>query len=204
MAHNAGRAAFAFGTAGSASGRPDRPACPLDSPDTGVSEVSRLYRAAAAAVVTLGLAACSSSASKPVQHTPPPPTYPASAAPSAGGAAGGASGVTVCIKPYLKAQCGSNEQAEPTSITLSQDGTINLGSITWTGWGTATATGTGLVYSNDCKPSCTAGAQSKTQVTITLTTLQKWQAGQAYDDMSVTGIPEPYTAQYSAFSGLVP
>jgi hypothetical protein len=164
--------------------------------------VSRLYLAAAAAVVTLGLAACSSSASKPVQHTPPPPTYPASSAPSA--PAAGASGVTVCIKPYLKAQCSSNEQAEPQTITLSQDGTINLGSITWAGWGTATATGTGLVYSDSCKPSCTQGAQSKTQVTITLTTLQKWQAGQAYDDMSVSGIPEPYTAQYSAFSGLVP
>jgi hypothetical protein len=165
--------------------------------------MNRFHLQAAAAALVLGLAACggvSTTSSPSASHPPAPGAASATAGPSAAPA----SAVTVCTVPYAASTCASNEKSQPQSISLSGDGSINLGSITWSGWGSATATGHGTAYINSCQPSCAQGTQSRVPVTVTVTSLQPWNTGQAYDDMSITGLPQSYQSALGSLTGLAP
>jgi hypothetical protein len=58
--------------------------------------------------------------------------------------------------PYVS-DCGKLVQY-PKALTLAcGDGNYGLAKLSWTHWGEATTTATGVAQANDCKPNCAAG-----------------------------------------------
>lgn len=97
---------------------------------------------------------------------------------------------------------GAQLKALPTSLTPSGDGTLYITKITWRGWGTGNATGTGTAHANNCKPSCAQGTFAAYPATITLSDPRRWQDKQVYshETISISAIPERVTFT----TGLVP
>jgi len=161
--------------------------------------------AAAAAVAALAVAGCnplssassggstpsSSPATVTVTASAPPPTSPAPATSSAAPAAD----VTVCYSPVIPCNA-SIMKSEPTTLLLSGDGSIFASGVTWSGWGAATAQGTGTLRVNDCTPNCAAGKLSSYSATITVTGLKPFGGGQAYSSMTVSAPSDSFNETY--------
>lgn len=109
-------------------------------------------------------APASSAPASPVPASSAPASpVPASSAPAAGSS--GASGPVVydCTNPSAR------PGTRPSSITLScGDGSDGLQDLTWSAWGSATATATGDFYENTCVPNCAEGKNEDYQVKVTL------------------------------------
>lgn len=93
-------------------------------------------------------------------------------------------------------------KVRPTVITASGDGSLYVTAITWRGWGTGDAAGTGTAHADNCKPNCAQGTFREDPATITLTGPKLWRDDMAYsrETISVPAIHDQVT-----FSrGLVP
>ncbi len=77
--------------------------------------------------------------------------------------------------------------AQPKSVTLAcADGNYGLVALRWHGWGKATATATGKVSANDCKPYCAAGHFHSYPVSVTVTKLGKCGSARTYARLTIT------------------
>src|SRR5215468_10785970 len=66
----------------------------------------------------------------------------------------------------------------PEEIVLAcGDGNFSLEGLRWRQWGAATATATGVVHENDCKPYCAAGHFHDFRVTAAATALTTCKTG---------------------------
>jgi len=66
--------------------------------------------------------------------------------------------------------CTTHKAVAPKTWTLAcGDGNFWLSGVSWQGWGSAKATGTGMAHANDCTPNCAAGHFHTKQVVVTLT-----------------------------------
>jgi len=162
--------------------------------------------AAAAAVAVLAVAGCNplssagSGASSPatapatVTVTASPSPATSRAAPVTSSAAPAAD-VKVCYSPVIPCNA-SIMKSEPASLLLSGDGSIFVSGVTWSGWGAATAQGSGTLRVDNCTPNCAAGKLSSYPATITVTGLEPFGAGQAYSSMTVSAPSDSYDETY--------
>lgn len=94
-------------------------------------------------------------------------------------------------------------RTEPATILLSGDSSVFVRGLTWTGWGSATAQGTGTMERDNCTPSCAQGTLSPYQATISLSDLTSYgSAKQAYATM-VVAAPSASNGSYN-YQHLVP
>ena len=108
--------------------------------------------------------------SSTVATTPLQPTSPSSATTAP------AMVVTVCQTPAVS--CAPSEmQTEPTQMGANADGNRTVQGITWSGWESATATGTGTMGVDNCDPNCAAGAYTYYPATVTLSGLTLYGSG---------------------------
>jgi hypothetical protein len=96
---------------------------------------------------------------------------------------------------------GVTPKHEPSSLLMSGDGSLYAQHITWTGWGTARATGQGTAEVNDCTPYCAAGTYHAYPVTITLTKPEPWHRDMVYGRAAYS---IPALALSETFSGVLP
>jgi hypothetical protein len=128
-----------------------------------------------------------------VERPRPPPVAPPS--------------VTVCTSPALTCTGAesTNLRTEPMQIVTSADGSIYLKEISWSGWGSATATGTGTLEINNCKPNCATGAYTGYPATVTLSSLAAYDTiKKAYSTMVISAPTAPIKQTQSFSYGLVP
>lgn len=81
--------------------------------------------------------------------------------------------ITVCQDPAVSCD-GAEMQTEPTQMTPNADGNRTVHGITWSGWGSATATGTGTMGVNNCDPNCANGTYAYYPATVTLSGLTRY------------------------------
>jgi hypothetical protein len=86
----------------------------------------------------------------------------------------------VCTAPTNGCTGDAEMKARPASMTLSGDGSLYVKDISWTGWGTATATGHGTAEADDCDPNCAQGTYSPHPASLVLTSPRPWRGGLAY------------------------
>jgi hypothetical protein len=97
---------------------------------------------------------------------------------------------------------GVTPKFEPAGLLMSGDGSLYAKDVTWSGWGTATATGRGVAEANNCQPDCAEGMLSAHPVTIVLTRPVRWHADMVYSRASVSIPSLHYHETWS--TGLVP
>jgi Protein kinase domain len=150
------------------------------------------------------------SASTSSAPAPSAPAPSAAASPSAASqsppAAVPLSQFQVCTFPADTCNSGNPTamKTEPAQIVTTGDGSGFLKGLTWSGWGTATAQGAGLLEIDNCVPNCAQGTFTGYQATVTLSGLTPYGDGdEAYADMTIIapGSPAP---QESFSTGLVP
>ncbi len=97
---------------------------------------------------------------------------------------------------------GAAMATEPTMMAFSADGSLYVKDVTWQGWGTGRAVGTGIAEADNCQPNCAQGTYSKHPATITLTDPEPWHGKFAYscETESVPAIGWHYAFTH----GLVP
>jgi hypothetical protein len=84
------------------------------------------------------------------------------------------------------------------------DGSGYIKDLTWTGWGTAAATGTGTLEADNCNPNCEQGHDTAYSATVTLTHLVPYGNGeQAYSVMAISAPGAPSRSETFS-TGLVP
>jgi len=129
------------------------------------------------------LAACSAQASTPARAAVPSGRY------------------RVCQS--LAGVCtGMTPKYEPAELLMSGDGSLYAKDLTWSGWGTATATGQGVAEANNCQPDCAKGKLGAHPVTIVLSRPVRWHADMVYSRVSFS-IPSLHDHEtWSA--GLIP
>ena len=156
---------------------------PASRPATSSAPASGQARTSSAPASTTAAPASSGGST-----TPPPPT-----------------GTTVCTTPAVgcTGYAAASLRTEPSIITSSADGAVYIKDLTWTGWGTATAKGTGTMEADNCKPNCAEGHDTAYPATVTVTRPRPYGDGlQAY---SVIAVNSPATPPGLTFStGLVP
>jgi hypothetical protein len=128
--------------------------------------MTRAVLAAGAGSLMIALAACGQSGHNAADTTAasdtprPTPTAASSPAPTPVASASSASSGSATIVDRsieIYANCTS-PSFEPTAITVTcADGGWSLTDLRWTSWTSASATGSGTLVYNDCKPSCAAG-----------------------------------------------
>jgi hypothetical protein len=91
---------------------------------------------------------------------------------------------------------------EPAELFMSGDGTLDAKNLTWSGWGTATATGHGIAEANNCQPDCAEGTFSAHPVTIVLSGPVRWHADMVYSRASFS-IPSLHDYETRS-TGLIP
>jgi serine/threonine protein kinase len=162
----------------------------------------------------------------PTHHAPassappasqPPSSAPAGSAPTQSAAASPSSGpgtpagatlalFRVCTFPADTCNSGNPTamKTEPAQIVTSGDGSGFVKGLTWSGWGTAVALGSGLLEIDNCIPDCAQGTFTGYPATVTLSGLTPYGSGaEAYANMTITapGSPAPHE---SFDTGLVP
>ena len=157
----------------------------------------------------------------PAGASSPPPTPSPSPSPSASGPSSSpsppstspATSLTqfqVCTSPVIPCNSyggSSRMKTEPTQIVTTADGSGYVKNLTWSGWGSATATGTGTLEIDNCNPNCAQGTFTGYPATVTLSGLTGFGQGeQAYSVMVVSApsAPGPASAPESFTKGLVP
>lgn len=91
---------------------------------------------------------------------------------------------------------------EPAELLMSGDGTLYAKGLTWSGWGTATATGHGIAEAKSCQPDCAKGTLRAHPVTIVLSRPVRWHADMVYGRASFS-IPSLHDYQTWG-TGLIP
>jgi hypothetical protein len=124
-----------------------------------------------------------------------------------GHAAASASGATpsrqYLVCDSLAGICtGVTPKYEPAALLMSGDGSLYAKDVTWSGWGTATATGHGVAEANNCQPDCAEGKVTAHPVTIVLSRPVQWHADMVYS-RALFSIPALHDHQTSA-AGLIP
>jgi len=139
----------------------------------------------------------SPSPSGPSSSPPPPPTSPATSLTQ----------FKVCISPAIGCTSYgglSRMKTEPTQIVTTGDSSGYVKNLTWSGWGSASARGTGILELNNCNPNCARGTFTGYPATVTLSGLTGYGHGQrAYSIMVVSAPSAPGPAR-SFTTGLVP
>jgi hypothetical protein len=79
---------------------------------------------------------------------------------------------------------GVTPKHEPAELLMSGDGSLFAKDLTWSAWGTATATGHGIAEANNCQPDCAEGTLSAHTVTIVLSRPVRWHADMVYSRAS--------------------
>ena len=112
----------------------------------------------------------------------------------------------VCVEPAIGCSASNgvqSMQAKPSQVVISADGSGAVKNIAWSDWGTATATGAGILEVDNCNPNCATGTYKGYPARVTLTGLSAFVNGKkAYASMVVSAPASPY-GNY-AFNGLVP
>jgi hypothetical protein len=93
-----------------------------------------------------------------------------------------------CSPPYATAwisNCGPLASAPRTLILACADANYSLASLTWHGWGRATATASGKARANDCTPNCAAGHFHSYPVTVTATQLRACGQARYYARLTI-------------------
>lgn len=155
-------------------------------------------RLTAAGTLMIVFAGCSVASPKPaptvtVTQSQPPPAATSSAPPSATSSAPSsapASDVSVCVTPAVT--CKGQLKSEPAQIIVSGDGSAYIASLTWTGWGLSSATGSGTLKVDNCKPNCAQGSYTGYQATVDLSDLTGHGGGAAYAVMTVAAPGSPF------------
>jgi hypothetical protein len=111
------------------------------------------------------LAACSAQASTPARAVVP-------------------SGRFLVCQSLAGVCTGVTPKYEPAELLMSGDGSLYAKDLTWSGWGTATATGRGIAEANNCQPDCAKGTLSAHPVTIVLSRPVRWHADMVYSRVS--------------------
>jgi hypothetical protein len=163
-----------------------------------------LLTGAALAVAGVLIAGCTSqdsSSSVSAQGTstasaaPSPPASPAAGATTPAGSAPAGSSSDESVPGVI--DCGtslSRLDVRPASLLLvCSDGTAGLQNVTWSHWGhnittggpgqvvpSATATGTGEFFLNDCNPNCAQGHDQTYPVRVTLSVVYSSPYGGTY------------------------
>jgi hypothetical protein len=93
-------------------------------------------------------------------------------------------------------------KTRPALITPSGDGSLYVTGITWRGWDTSTAIGTGTAHANNCTPNCAQGTFANHPATITLTSPRYWHGDMAYtrETVHIPAIHDRFTLR----TGLLP
>ena len=105
---------------------------------------------------------------------------------------------TVCTNPAVGCSSSTEMVTEPSTLTLSADGSSIMTGISWSGWATATAVGTGTLNVNDCTPDCVSGTSHPYSATVTLTNPEVYGSGlEGYADMSVKASDSSYDQTFS-------
>ncbi len=126
---------------------------------------------------------------------------PGASAPPATSAPPAAAGFTVCITPVVT--CSGEMRTEPVQIIVSGDGTAFVSGLTWAGWGSATATGTGTLKLDNCNPNCAQGSLTGYPATVTLSDPTAYGSShQGYAAMSVSAPSSSFGTR--TYSGLIP
>jgi hypothetical protein len=78
-------------------------------------------------------------------------------------------------------------RTEPSQILTSGDGSAYVRGITWSAWGSPTATASGTMEIDNCTPNCAQGTFTGYPATITVSGLTPYGNGKrAYADMTIT------------------
>lgn len=128
----------------------------------------------------------SASASQPPATSAAPSAPATSAAPPASAPAASSAVLYNCEKQAV---------TQPASLILAcGDGSNSLTGMTWSGWGSATATATGNYEEASCNPDCASGGQQNYPATITVSGLSNG----SYTEMTIS-VPKhsPASLQYS-------
>jgi len=122
----------------------------------------------------------------------------ASAAPSAG-----PSPVRHLVCTEAAGNCSAETmQAKPRVMYLSGDGTLYVVGITWSHWGTSTATGKGTAKADNCQPNCAQGTRHPYPATIIASDPKAWHRLLAYARVHVNIPAARYS--YTFTRGLIP
>ncbi|ACU72217.1 clec-122; C-type LECtin [Catenulispora acidiphila DSM 44928] len=143
------------------------------------------------AVTGTALGGAQPSSATTAGSTPASPSTSVSTSPSAS-----ASTSAPVTTPASASVYGCDQQpvSQPKTYILTYgDGGVVLNQLTWSGWGTASTTATGVQTRNSCVPSCAAGSPISTKATATLSGLSAGHytklrvvAGPTTTDYSVT------------------
>lgn len=74
----------------------------------------------------------------------------------------------------------------PTVLTVAADGSVTIRDLTWSVWGSTTASGTGTESINDCKPNCANGHMTDQLVKVTLTQPHRVCGRRVFGEVSLT------------------
>jgi hypothetical protein len=64
--------------------------------------------------------------------------------------------------------CANKPVVEPKTFAFTCDSSGYLAKLTWSSWTSATATATGVLYTDNCKPNCASGKWSHQNVDVVL------------------------------------
>ena len=113
----------------------------------------------------------------------------------------------VCTSPALGCTSyggPSRMKTEPTQIVTTGDGSSYVKNLTWSGWGSATATGTGTLEIDNCNPNCAQGTFTGYPATVTLSGLTGFGAGEQAYSVIVVSAPSSPAPPESFTAGEVP
>jgi hypothetical protein len=89
--------------------------------------------------------------------------------------------------------CAGDMETKPHEIIITGSNLEFVGNLTWSGWGTATARGRGVLEINDCRPDCSRGTMISYPATIIATNPTRYFPGQrAYADMVISSPTSPF------------
>ncbi|MBO0801560.1 MAG: hypothetical protein J2P25_00580 [Nocardiopsaceae bacterium] len=86
----------------------------------------------------------------------------------------------------MVADC-AKASTRPSGIVIAcADHGLGVEKMTWTSWGTSSATGQGIFYENQCQPSCAKGKTATYPVQVTLSKVKTSSQGAYFSELTVT------------------
>jgi hypothetical protein len=79
----------------------------------------------------------------------------------------------------------SKNVVKPKTLFLTGDGTLEVQSVSWSGWGGSDATGSGKAEYHGCTPSCAQAKVHHAQVKITLSKIKTCSGKQYYTHVAL-------------------